>query len=579
MAIVLLTAPHCVPQDFARAATRVDLVIDEPFTDRRAAWPITTGVPFPRGKLISDEHCRLIDDRGQERPLQARVATTWEADRKSVRWLTIDFVAEPGRKYSLKFGDDIMRATSATKLAESRDEFVTVSTGALLAEFSTAGAAVLRTISADLNGDGQTEPDELVVAGAVDGEHFYLDQTGQRFSSAKDGIDRRVVLESTGPVRACVRVDGFYTGPKGERIAQYRTRYHFFAGLLPNYEVYLHRLTIPAMAPAGHYVFTPKLELAVLDWNTSTPPIWNAAQPLSLKLGEAVWLAIAADEPLLKLESAEAAFLRLRDRNGQVRIGKVSGNSVTFELKESRPDMVRIEMPSKPGWFRVVERPESSCWVTPAVADTSRAGPDFRIGYSDARRVGHDLTQSFIPGRFGSAVQIVPKQALHIPDQVVIDSIESPLFDERQGTIEFWVRKQWEERLTPIKLPNLLPNGVITVPLSNKLKLEKWTHVALVWAPYRGDPERTITYTYIDGRDSAFYRSANWDGYSSARPSSGPKTAKRLMEFVSRVIAGTAFSIDELRISNLARYADLQVEYGPQQTFNPVRFDPTTEPF
>ena len=88
-----------------------------------------------------------------------------------------------------------------------------------------------------------------------------------------------------------------------------------------------------------------------------------------------------------------------------------------------------------------------------------------------------------------------------------------------------------------------------------------------------------MTYTYIDGRDSAFYRSANWDGYGSARPSSGPKTAKRLMEFVSRAVAETSFSIDELRISSVARYADLQVEYGPQQTFNPVRFDPPTVPF
>ena len=40
-----------------------------------------------------------------------------------------------------------------------------------------------------------------------------------------------VVLEECGPVRACVRVDGFYTGPEGERIVRYRTRYHFFVGL------------------------------------------------------------------------------------------------------------------------------------------------------------------------------------------------------------------------------------------------------------------------------------------------------------------------------------------------------------
>src|SRR5258706_286349 len=133
------------------AVSRVDLVIDEPFADRKAAWPITTGVPFPRGKLTSAEHCRLIDDRGVARPLQARVAATWDAERKSVRWLTIDFVAEPGRKYALEFGDDVVQPQFAAKLVDARDDVVTVSTGALRAEFSAAGAAALRMISADLN--------------------------------------------------------------------------------------------------------------------------------------------------------------------------------------------------------------------------------------------------------------------------------------------------------------------------------------------------------------------------------------------------------------------------------------------
>ena len=83
----------------------------------------------------------------------------------------------------------------------------------------------------DLDGDGVFAGNKLVAAGAADGEHYYLDQAGKRFTSAADGADRRVVVESDGPVRACVRVDGFYTGPNGERIAKYRTRYHFFAGL------------------------------------------------------------------------------------------------------------------------------------------------------------------------------------------------------------------------------------------------------------------------------------------------------------------------------------------------------------
>lgn len=1288
----------------AWAATRVDLVIDEPFADRKVPWPITTGVPFPRGKLTSIEHCRLIDDRGLERPLQARVAATWDAERKSVRWLTIDFIAEPGRKYALEFGNDIVRQKPSATLAEARDGVVTVLTGALYAEFSQTGPTTLKSIAADLNGDRRIEPVEVVAAGATEGEHYYRDQTGQRFSSARDGADRRVVVESAGPVRACVRVDGFYTGPAGERIAKYRTRFHFFAGLplvkvidelgfvgstkqtrftdigfaldlrvktdgrivsvdasgqpddqpldvkwqadtksvasfqktfrhwgnleceaavvqtstkpatmlaqpehvgewlqvaddrssitgslrwfwqqfpkeweatsnqlvmhlwsprggeldfgaegierffgaggakylrsgqekqnsnplnrffffadvaainrgaadglginkhhefwlhfgpanrrdegveygrlaalqplalasgewncstdvfgplaarpngspyeaavdklfdlgrqvqdefgdygwwlfgagphysyhrdddtkkfyadsrrfefhtygketqlwwnylrsgerkfydwaipsenhwvdvavshqpttiecdwrggeqephrtlhwrpgewsidspthyvrhhdraeawlrggaqfwasyhrtletttlayyltgderfndvieywrtyfgelagvsssstdakpwyreqawfrptaadvppktwaamirdyapfhsgtrhqmtmffslatlyehtwdprvgqalrecadaflepqhatgtwrpqdsdlpahapapsmghfwvpalwkysratndprmpdifqryfttayaadpfrehesvgvysnsylgyayyftrdprflplvtkeldqlrryagplakpddigerlynpyapartfagtprllwaleaarkdgvrigprplspqrtaiaiqkpageefratlwgfdsdltlrgpdakpfhdfkvqtekfsseiqpfdrtQPNYEVFLHHATIPATAPAGHYVFTPKLELAVLDWNSPVPPIWNAEHPLSLNPGDAVWWPVRDGDNFLKLESSEAASLRLLGHDGRDVPGKVSGNSVTFSWTATDDKQLQIAIANKPGWFRIADRTDSACWVTSAaVADAACVGPSFQVTNADTDGTGHDLAQTFVSGRFSRALQIVPKRALHIADHVLVDRAEMPLYDERQGTIEFWVCKQWDERLSPIKLPSLLTNGVITFPTPSKLKLNEWTHVALVWAPYLGDPQKTITYTYIDGRDSAFYRSANWDGYSSARPSSGPKTGKRLMEFVSRAVAGTAFAIDELRISRVARYADLNVEYGPQQTFNPVRFDPPTEPF
>jgi hypothetical protein len=249
---------------------------------------------------------------------------------------------------------------------------------------------------------------------------------------------------------------------------------------------------------------------------------------------------------------------------------------VTFGWQEAPGDQLRIEIVTKPSWF-VARHLDEKSWVTPAGnGDVARPGPEVLLAAAD---VGSDRDEPFLPGRFGRAVQIVPKRALHIPDHVSINGVETPLFNEQQGTIEFWVRKQWDERLSPIKLPSLLTNGVVSVPLPSKLKLHDWTHVALVWAPYRGDPEKTITYTYVDGRDVAFYRSANWDGYGSARASSRPKSGKRLMEFVGRAIAGTSYSIDELRISSIARYADLLVEYGPQQTFNPVRFDPPTEPF
>jgi hypothetical protein len=209
------------------AATRVELVIDEPFADRTAAWPITTGVPFPRGALSNAEQCRLVDDTGAEQPLQARVAATWEKEGQSVRWLTIDFVAHPGRTYALEFGAEVRRKPAATQLAVARGPSLKVSTGRLNVEFLADGQAALGPIRADLNRNGRIETDEIVAAGAADGDHYYLDQSNRRFASGK----HRLVLESTGPVRVCVRVDGLYLGPQGEHIATYRTRYHLFAGL------------------------------------------------------------------------------------------------------------------------------------------------------------------------------------------------------------------------------------------------------------------------------------------------------------------------------------------------------------
>src|SRR5436190_1093760 len=92
LAVCLLMACLVPTHSICLAATRVDLVINEPNSGRSVAWPITTGVPFPRGALTAAEHCRLVNDQGEEQLLQAKVAATWDAQRSSIRWLTIDFI-------------------------------------------------------------------------------------------------------------------------------------------------------------------------------------------------------------------------------------------------------------------------------------------------------------------------------------------------------------------------------------------------------------------------------------------------------------------------------------------------------
>lgn len=215
----------------AHGATRIELPIDEVREKRTVPWPITTGVPFARGALARAEHCRLIDDLGEEQPLQTKIAATWDAQRSSIRWLTIDFIAQPGRKYALEFGTEVRAIAFPQTIAIRDGDDVVVNAGALDIEFSKRGTAGLGSVRVDLNGDGKIAPEEIIARGAKEGDHTFTNQRQEISTGARDEAQRQIVIESTGPVRACIRVDGWYTGPQGERTVAYRTRYHLFAGL------------------------------------------------------------------------------------------------------------------------------------------------------------------------------------------------------------------------------------------------------------------------------------------------------------------------------------------------------------
>ncbi len=230
--LLLLAGVLLISAGPAFAATRIPLQIDEPLENRSVAWPITTGVPFPRGALTDAAHCRLVDADGTEQPLQSRVTATWDREAKSIRWLTIDFIAAAGQQYWLEFGDEIQRKESPSPLKVlPGEEQLLVETGVLRVEFSRNGPAALGTISLDLDGDGRIAEGEVVASGAASGDHYYVNQQKQRFTGSADGDARQIEVEQSGPVLACIRVDGFYTGPKGERIVASRTRYHLYAGL------------------------------------------------------------------------------------------------------------------------------------------------------------------------------------------------------------------------------------------------------------------------------------------------------------------------------------------------------------
>ena len=74
-------------------------------------WPITTGIPFPRGELASLDHVRLLGEGGEE-PAQVKLAARWPDG--SAKWLLVTFFADAAANgtsaYRLEYGRGVRRA-------------------------------------------------------------------------------------------------------------------------------------------------------------------------------------------------------------------------------------------------------------------------------------------------------------------------------------------------------------------------------------------------------------------------------------------------------------------------------------
>jgi hypothetical protein len=183
-----------------------------------------------------------------------------------------------------------------------------------------------------------------------------------------------------------------------------------------------------------------------------------------------------------------------------------------------------------------------------------------------------------VNGRFGKALVIRPGTTLTLPDHENVDGAVKRFFDERQGTLEFQVKVLWDRRLRPLTGTRFIGNGLIDVAVPWKLPYREWAHVALVWRPHKTQPNETILHAYVDGHDPAYYRNIHWEGYGH-QPLWLPKNGKWLEQFTSEAAPGNAFALDELRLSSVPRYADMNVEFGSRHTVNPLRFVPPAAAF
>lgn len=182
-------------------------------------WPVTVGVPFPRGALRDAGNIRVVDNAGQPVRAQVRKLGTWDHG-ESVRWALLSFPATRGRGYLVEYGRDVKASEVAGPLSvrEEKDS-IHVETGPV--RFTVRKQGFRGIEEASLRAEGGWRP---VIVPSGDNGAYLVDHTGKTYRPA---ADCRAEVVEAGPQRAWIRGEGWFTADDGAKL--YRLRMNLYA--------------------------------------------------------------------------------------------------------------------------------------------------------------------------------------------------------------------------------------------------------------------------------------------------------------------------------------------------------------
>jgi len=178
-------------------------------------FPVSIGLVFPDGELLSVPGGKLVDDRGESVPFDAEATGWWNPDRTRVKWLLLKFRADSDRHYSFIPGPRGAQRELAPFAQRGQDGAIVVDTGPLRAVLRQGSGQLFDSVS--LNGVSLIRPEACPQT---------LTLTGSDRST--EIHDWRAEIEHATPDRVTVRARGFYVNADSDRIAELDLRYLFY---------------------------------------------------------------------------------------------------------------------------------------------------------------------------------------------------------------------------------------------------------------------------------------------------------------------------------------------------------------
>jgi hypothetical protein len=208
-------------------ATTISLAVDEPSGIARTADPVTSGVPIAPADTLATSWA--LFDGATEIPVQTRVLFGVRTP-----WLLLDFQSSlnPGAKkiYTLVSQRPTVSASPALNIDDSSSGSITVITGPLKVQIGKSPFNLFNGVWLDRNHDGTFSSSEKLVT-STSSDNLPLLLAGD-ITRAGRRAPLRWSWEDRGPLRATLRVDGYYGDPNvvKDTLLYYTDRITFHAG-------------------------------------------------------------------------------------------------------------------------------------------------------------------------------------------------------------------------------------------------------------------------------------------------------------------------------------------------------------
>ena len=222
--------------EFSRTSglTRIPLHVDTGKLDYPQGFPVSGGVPLPRGELTSIAHARVFSPSNRGISSQLRPLAFWPD--MSIKWLLVEFRLQGKATcpvYHLEYGAEVEATVvdAPITVVDSVDRLV-IDTGTLKAEIGKGTGSLIDQLWLDRDGDGAYRVEEVVLTSPVDSYVHLRDPFGDRsgFYSTLADTESDVRIEKSGSEEVTVLVKAWHRDGKGRQSCPVDARLTFYRG-------------------------------------------------------------------------------------------------------------------------------------------------------------------------------------------------------------------------------------------------------------------------------------------------------------------------------------------------------------